>query len=44
MRVCIDLLLKAGKIEDKGSLKATYENVLGVYKIKRDNINSCQFI
>lgn len=40
MRVCIDLLLKAGRIEDKGSLKATYENVLGVYKIERNNEES----
>ena len=40
MRVCIDLLLKAGRVEDKGSLKATYENVLGVYKIERNNEES----
>ena len=40
MRVCIDLLLKAGRIEDKGSLKATYENVLGVYKIERNDEES----
>ena len=42
MRVCIDLLLEAGRVENKGSLRETYESIVGVYKIERDNINSWQ--
>lgn len=40
MRVCIDLLLEARKVEDKGSLKDNYESVVGVYKIERNNEES----
>ena len=34
---CLDLLLKYGYIEDKGNLKATYENVIGIYNLERDD-------
>lgn len=40
MRACIDLLVKVGRVKEKNTLKETYESVVGVYKIKRDNINS----
>ena len=34
---CIDLLCDAGLIERERTLKETYENVIGIYKIERDN-------
>ena len=34
---CIDLLCDAGLIEREKTLKETYENVIGIYKIERDN-------
>ena len=37
IRTCIELLLKDNKIEDKGSLKDTYENVIGIYNLERDD-------
>lgn len=37
IHTCLDLLLKDGLIEDKGNLKDTYEAVIGVYNLERDN-------
>ena len=34
---CLDLLCDAGLIERERTLKETYENVIGIYKIERDN-------
>ena len=34
---CLDLLCDAGLIEREPTLKETYENVIGIYKIERDN-------
>lgn len=34
---CLDLLLKHGYIEDKGNLKDTYENVIGIYNLERND-------
>lgn len=36
LHIALDLLLRDKKIEDKGSLKETYESILGVYKIERN--------
>lgn len=33
----LDLLLRYNYIEDKGSLKATYENAIDIYKLERNN-------
>lgn len=37
IHICLDLLLKDGLIEDKGNLKDTYENVIGIYNLERDS-------
>lgn len=34
---CLDLLCDAGLIEREDTLKETYENVIGIYKLERDN-------
>ena len=34
---CIDLLCDAGLVEREPSLKATYENIIGIYNIERDD-------
>lgn len=34
---CIDLLCDAGLVEREPTLKATYENLIGIYKLERDN-------
>ena len=36
-RACIDLLCKYNYAEKKDTLRETYENIIGVYKIERDN-------
>jgi len=35
VHTCIDLLIEGGLIEDKGSIKDTYEEYLNIYKIDR---------
>ncbi len=35
MRVCLDLLCENKYIEDKGSLRRTYEEVIGIYNLDR---------
>lgn len=37
IHICLDLLLKDGLIEDKGNLKDTYENAIGIYNLERDS-------
>ena len=34
---CLDLLCDAGLVERERTLKETYENVIGIYKLERDN-------
>ena len=34
---CLDLLCDAGLIERERTLKETYENIIGIYKLERDN-------
>ena len=34
---CIDLLCDAGLVERERTLKETYENIIGVYNLERDN-------
>ena len=34
---CLDLLCDAGLVERERTLKETYENIIGIYKIERDN-------
>ena len=34
---CIDLLCEAGLVEREPSLKDTYENIIGIYNIEREN-------
>ena len=37
IHTCLDLLVEQGYIEKKATLRETYENALGVYKINRDD-------
>jgi len=37
IHTCLDLLVEQGYVEKKDTLRETYENVLGVYKINRDD-------
>ena len=37
MHVCLDLLVEKGYLEDKGSLKETYENAIGIYNLERED-------
>lgn len=39
IRVCLELLLKAGVIKWQGSLKETYEKYIGIYNLERDNLD-----
>lgn len=41
---CIDLLCDAGLIERERTLKETYENVIGIYKLERDNPKMWQMV
>ena len=34
---CLDLLCDAGLVERERTLRETYENVIGIYKLERDN-------
>lgn len=35
IQTCLELLLKDGKIEDQGSVQATYEKYIGIYNLER---------
>ena len=37
IHTCLDLLVEQGYVEKKDTLRETYENALGVYKINRDD-------
>ena len=37
IHICLDLLLKDNLIEKKATLKETYENVIGIYNLEREN-------
>lgn len=37
IHTCLDLLMEQGYVEKKATLRETYEEVLGVYKINRDD-------
>lgn len=37
IHVCLDLLVEDGLIEKKPTLKETYENTIGIYKLERTN-------
>ncbi len=37
IRITLDLLVKYGYIEEKPTLRETYESVIGVYNLERDN-------
>ena len=37
MHICLDLLCEKGFVERKETLRETYESVLGIYNIERDN-------
>ena len=41
---CIDLLCDAGLIERERTLKETYENIIGIYKLERDNPKMWQMV
>ena len=41
---CLDLLCDAGLIERERTLKETYENAIGVYKLERDNPKMWQMV
>ena len=41
---CLNLLLEDNLIEDKGNLKDTYENAIGIYNLERNNINMWKMI
>ena len=41
---CIDLLCDAGLIEREPTLKETYENVIGIYKLERDDPKMWQMV
>ena len=39
IHICLDLLAEYGYIEPKDTLKETYESVIGVYKLERNNLD-----
>jgi len=41
---CLDLLCDYNYIERKNTLKETYENAIGIYKINRDNYDMWQLV
>lgn len=44
IRNCIDLLVKFDRVEDKGNLKDTYESVIGVYNLIREDIDMWKMV
>ena len=40
----LDLLIEHGKIEKKSTLKETYESVIGIYNLERDNPDMWQMV
>ena len=37
IQTCLELLIKAGLVKEKPTLRETYEDVIGIYKIERDD-------
>ena len=44
LHTCIDLLVNAGLVEPENSLKETYEKVIGVYNLERDDPNMWKMV
>lgn len=44
IHICLDLLCDAGLVERKETLKETYESVLGIYNIERDDPKMWQMV
>lgn len=44
MHACLDLLIEAGKIEPEATLKETYEKVIGVYTLEREDKHMWEMI
>ena len=44
LHTCIDLLVNAGLVEPGNNLKETYEKVIGVYNLERDDINMWKMV
>lgn len=37
IQTCLELLIEAGLVKEKATLRETYEDVIGIYKIERDD-------
>ena len=44
IQTCIDLLCEYGYIERKNSLKETYESVVGIYNLERNDLNMWKMV
>ena len=44
IHTCIDLLIEQGYIEPEATLKETYEKVVGIYNIERDDIKMWEMV
>lgn len=44
MHICLDLLAEQGYIEQKETLKETYESVIGIYNLERENLNMWKMV
>lgn len=44
IHICLDLLCDAGYIERKSTLKETYENAIGIYKLERNDPSMWEMI
>lgn len=44
IHTCLDLLINANYIEEKDTLKETYENIIGVYNLERNNIDMWEMV
>lgn len=43
-RACLDLLIQYGKVTKEKTLKETYEKVIGVYNLERDNFEMWEMV
>lgn len=44
MHICLDLLAEQGYIEQKETLKETYESVIGIYNLEREDLNMWKMV
>lgn len=44
IHTCLDLLVKYGYVKDKGNIKDTYEDCIGIYNIERDNLDMWKMV